>query len=177
MDTLVDFLNWAWARHHNPLSWYIRPLFILPFCYFAYRKSVRGMVVTLVAVTSGMFWFPAPATADPTATTFLAVERQWITAPLTLSRLTLMVLFPIWFIALAAAIRRRLWAAAALVIVAGTALKVAWSFCVAGASAWIIVRAVALGNAVCAGVLKYAYWRTRYRSPTSSSVLACQRNL
>ena len=48
MDTLVDFLNWAWARHHNPLSWYIRPLFILPFCYFAYRKSVRGMVATVV---------------------------------------------------------------------------------------------------------------------------------
>lgn len=36
MDALIDFLNWAWARHHNPLSWYIRPLFVLPFCYFAY---------------------------------------------------------------------------------------------------------------------------------------------
>ena len=36
MDVLNDSLNWAWARHQNPLSWYIRPLFILPFCYFAY---------------------------------------------------------------------------------------------------------------------------------------------
>jgi hypothetical protein len=42
MDSLTDFLNWAWARHLNPLSWYIRPLFILPFCCFAYRKSARG---------------------------------------------------------------------------------------------------------------------------------------
>ena len=58
MDVLTDFLNWAWARHQNPLSWYIRPLFILPFCYFAYKKSVRGIVLTLVAVTSSMFWFP-----------------------------------------------------------------------------------------------------------------------
>jgi hypothetical protein len=40
MDWLTDFLDWAWARHHNPLSWYIRPLFILPFCYFAYKKSM-----------------------------------------------------------------------------------------------------------------------------------------
>ena len=62
MDTMVEFLNWAWARHHNPLSWYIRPLFILPFCYFVYQKSVRGMALTVVAVTSSMFWFPAPAT-------------------------------------------------------------------------------------------------------------------
>jgi hypothetical protein len=26
MDSLVDFFNWAWARHHNPLSWYVRPV-------------------------------------------------------------------------------------------------------------------------------------------------------
>ena len=71
-----------------------------------------------------MFWFPAPATPDPTAATFLEVERQWITGPLTLSRLVLTALIPVWFIALAAALRERLWAAAALVIVAGTALKV-----------------------------------------------------
>ena len=76
-------------------------------------------------------------------------------------QLVLTALIPVWFIALAAAMRRRLWVAAALVIVSGTALKVAWSFYVGGASAWIIVPPVALGNAVVAGVLTYAYWRTR----------------
>jgi hypothetical protein len=39
MDVLNDFLDWAWARDQNPLSWYVRPLFILPLCYFAYKKS------------------------------------------------------------------------------------------------------------------------------------------
>jgi hypothetical protein len=157
MDTMVEFLNWAWARHHNPLSWYVRPLFILPFCYFAYKNSVRGMVLTVAAVTSSMFWFPAPANPDPTAATFLAMERQWITGSLTLGQTVLTALIPVWFIALAAALRRRLWVAAALVIVSGTALKVAWSFYVGGASAWIIVPPVAFGNAVVAGVLTYAY--------------------
>ena len=73
-------------------------------------------------------------------------------------------LIPVWFIALAAAFRRRLWGAAALVIAAGTALKVAWSFYMGGASAWIIVPPVALGNAVVASVLTFAYWRTRHQS-------------
>ena len=58
MDGLQDFLDWAWARHHNPLSWYIRPLFVLPFCYFAYKKNWWGMVLTVLAVLSSMFWFP-----------------------------------------------------------------------------------------------------------------------
>jgi hypothetical protein len=168
MDTLADFLNWAWARHHNPLSWYIRPLFILPFCYFAYNHNVRGMVLTVVAVASSMFWFPAPATPDPTAAAFLAVERDWIMGPLTLGQLVLTALIPVWFVALAAALRRRRWAAAASVIVAGTTLKVAWSFYVGGSSAWIVMPPVLLGNAVVAGGLTYAYYR---RTPRRSAGL------
>jgi len=164
MEALGDFLNWAWARHHNPLSWYIRPLFILPFCYFAYRQSIRGMVLTVVAVTSSMFWFPVPTTPDPTAATFLEVERRWITGPLGPAQVILAALIPVWFIALAAAFRRRSCMAAASVIAAGTGLKVAWSFHVGGASAWVVVAPVALGNAVVAGVLFCAYRRTRRQS-------------
>jgi len=50
------------------------------------------------------------------------------------------------------------------VIGLGTLLKVIWSFYVAGDSAWTIVPPVALGTAVCAGMLFYAYWRTHHRA-------------
>lgn len=40
MEWMNEFLGWVWARHHNELSWYVRPLFIVPFCWFAYRRSV-----------------------------------------------------------------------------------------------------------------------------------------
>ena len=36
------FFHWAFARHHNPLSWYIRPLFLIPFCLAAYHRSHAG---------------------------------------------------------------------------------------------------------------------------------------
>jgi hypothetical protein len=163
MDTLVDFLTWAWARHHNPLSWYVRPLFILPLCYFAYKKNAWGVVMTVVAVTSSMFWFPAPATPDPQAVAFLAAERQYVTGPVTLGKLTMIALVPIWFVALVWAFRRRSWAGGAMVITAGTVLKMAWSFQVAGASAWAIVPPATLGTMVCAGVLLLAY-RHRQRA-------------
>ena len=54
------FLSWVWARHHNELSWYVRPLFLLPFCFFASRRSLSGMVVTLLVFPTSLFWFPAP---------------------------------------------------------------------------------------------------------------------
>ncbi len=28
---LEEFFSCVWERHHNVLSWYVRPLFILPF--------------------------------------------------------------------------------------------------------------------------------------------------
>ena len=161
MDGLNDFLNWAWARHANPLSWYIRPLFILPFCYFAYRRSLWGMALTIVAVTSSMFWFPAPATPDPRAAAFLAVERQYVGGPWTLSRIVLTALVPIWFVALAWGVRRCSCLGVATVIGSGTLLKVGWSFYFGGESAWVIVPPVALGFVVCAGVPVYAYRRVR----------------
>jgi hypothetical protein len=89
MAILGDFLDWAWARHASPFSWYIRPLFILPFCDFAYKKSVREIVVTLVAVTTSMFWFPAPATPDPHAVALLDMERRYVGGPLMLERIVL----------------------------------------------------------------------------------------
>ncbi len=162
MDGLNDFLNWAWARHANPLSWYVRPLFILPFCYFAYRRSLWGMALTILAVISSMFWFPAPATPDPRAAAFLAVERQYVGGPWTLSRIVLTALVPIWFVAMVWGVRRRSWLGVATVIGSGTLLKVGWSFYFGGESAWVIVPPVALGLVVCAGVLLFAYRRVRH---------------
>ena len=38
--TLDEFLSWTWERRHNVLSWYVRPLFILPLAYFSYKRSL-----------------------------------------------------------------------------------------------------------------------------------------
>jgi hypothetical protein len=74
MGNLDEFGAWAWERHHNVLSWYIRPLFFLPFCYFAYKRSLWGIVLTLLALATSMSWFPAPETTSPAVTEMLAAE-------------------------------------------------------------------------------------------------------
>jgi hypothetical protein len=163
MDVLSDFLNWAWERHHNPLSWYIRPLFVLPFCYFAYKKKIWGVVLTIVAVLTSMFWFPAPAIEDSRASAFLAMEREYITGNWTLAKSAMTALVPIWFFLLAWVFWRRSWLAGFLVINLGVLLKVIWSFYFGGASAWSIIPAASLGALVVNGVMLYAYYRFRQR--------------
>lgn len=75
MKWLNDFLAWAWDRHHNILSWYTRPLFLLPFCYFAYKRSLAGISLTLFALVTSMFRFPAPEQPDPVVLGFLTMEK------------------------------------------------------------------------------------------------------
>jgi hypothetical protein len=162
MDWLYDFVAWAWERHHNPLSWYVRPLFVLPFCYFAYKKSAGGMVLTVAAVVSSMFWFPAPEGGDPRVAEFLAMERAYVGGAWTAGKMALTALVPVWFTLLAWAFWRRSWLAGFTVLNVGIALKVIWSFYYGGDSAWSIVAPVAVGFVVCNGLLLIV-WHTRRR--------------
>ncbi len=170
-----DFLNWAWARHDNLLSSYIRPLFVLPFCYFAYRKSAWGVALTIVAVFSSMFWFPPLAATDPRAAAFLAMERRYITGSWTLNKDAMTALVPVWFIALAWAFWRRSWPAGFLVIDLGALLKVIWSSYFAGSGALSIIPAVGLGALVINGVMLYAYQRVRRRAGDANKVLHARK--
>ena len=165
MDALHDFVSWAWARHHNPLSWYIRPFFVLPFCYFAYRRSVRGMVLTVIAVLSSMFWFPAPDAADPRAARFLAMERDYASGDWGVAKIAMTALVPAWFILLGMSFWRRSWMVGFAVLNIGVLMKVIWSFAFGGESAWSIVPAVGIGLIVCNGLLYWVYRRTHRPAP------------
>ena len=164
MEWLGDFWAWAWARHQNPLSWYVRPLFVLPLCYFAYKKSVTGVVVTVIGVLTSMFWFPAPSDADPRAAEFLAMEQRYVTGGWTWAKTAMTVLVPVWFILLGRAFWRRSWITGIMVINVGVALKVIWSFYFGGAAAWSIVPPVAIGAVISNGVLVYVLLRRRKAS-------------
>lgn len=59
--TVPSFWDWLWQRHHNQLSWYIRPLFLIPFCWFAYRRSWAGIMLVIFLTLTSMGWFAAPS--------------------------------------------------------------------------------------------------------------------
>jgi hypothetical protein len=162
-----DLLGWAWERHHNVLSWYIRPLFVLPLAYFSYRRSLSGIALTLVALATSMFWFPAPERVDPRVEEFLAFEREWLTGEWTLSKAATTLLVPLILGMMCLAFWRRSVVWGLVVINAMAAGKVAWGV-IDGGTGWAMLPPALAGLIVCDATVLYAAYRIRARSSRRS---------
>jgi len=164
MGSTVEFVAWAWERHHNVLSWYIRPLFLLPFCFFAYKRSLWGMTLTLLALATSMFWFPAPGEASPAVKEMLGAEREYLTANWTLWKVLMALVVPATFAALGLAFWKRSLVYGLAVINAAVLIKVGWTF-VFGTEAGAMshLPAALLGLAVCNVLVVYVMRRLRAR--------------
>jgi hypothetical protein len=148
MEALQAFAEWAWARHHNPLSWYIRPVFLVPCCYFAWRRNLMAMAATIVALASSMFWFPAPINPDPRAIAFLAAERDYLRGPWGITKVAFAALVPVYFVVVGLAFWRRSIVLGLVAINAATLTKIGWSFHYGGDSGWTVVAPALVGLAV-----------------------------
>jgi hypothetical protein len=161
-DFLANLSSWAWARHHNPLSWYIRPLFLLPYVFFAWRRSPFGIAATLVALASSMAWFPAPTTPEPKIEAFLAAERAWLSGPWSVGKVGLALTVPLSMGLLAAAFWRRSWRLGVFILIAIAVGKTTWSVVAGGTAGWAVVRPALAGLLLCiAGVVAARRWSTR----------------
>ncbi|EFV71209.1 hypothetical protein CHCC14600_0402 [Bacillus licheniformis] len=77
-----SILEWAFQRHLNPMSWYIRPLFLVALAYFCYRRSWKGVIITFLLMTSSMVWFPVPERINPEMQAVLDYELMLLSNPL-----------------------------------------------------------------------------------------------
>ncbi len=155
---LADFGDWAFDRHANVLSWYIRPLFLLPLAWFAYRRSGWGIAGTLIALATSIFWFPAPARPDPQVLAFLDFEREWLTGVWDSRKIALSLLAPLSLAAFCLAFWRRsvLWGLVILNLMAGG--KLLWGVIAGDGTGWAMTApglvGLAIGDAVFIGVLR-----------------------
>jgi hypothetical protein len=149
MELFGDFLAWAWARHHNVLSWYIRPLFIVPFVYFAYKRSWKGMLITIIALATSMFWFPAPETVDPVVARFLEAEKEFLLGGWSAQKIFLLLTVPLFFLLLASSFWKRSWWWGLAVINIAALGKIGWSVAEGGESGWAVLVPAVIGMLVC----------------------------
>ena len=159
-----EFVAWAWERHHNVLSWYVRPLFLLPFCYFAYRRSLLGMTLTLIALATSIFWFPAPAELSTAVNEMLGAETEYLTSNWTLWKVLIALLVPATFAALGLAFWKRSLVYGLAVINAAILFKIAWTFLFGTeAGAMSHLPAAVVGIVVCDALILYVMHRLRAR--------------
>jgi len=110
MESWADFMDWAWARHHNEWSWYIRPLIILAFCLAAYLLSWVGVIFLALLFPVSAILFPAPEVIDPNIAKYRAQEKR-LTENATLTEIMAFVGAVILFLSVLAAAfwKRNLW--------------------------------------------------------------------
>ena len=153
------FLHWVFARHQNQLSWFIRPLFIVPFCYFAFRRSWAGIWVTVFCMLTSMFWFNQPAIVSEDVKAFLEFEIEWISGKWNPKKLLFALLAPFSFILLGLAFwGRSIWFGIAVIILMAFG-KMTWGIYQAGQSGKSMIVPALIGLFICAGSVYYGFKR------------------
>lgn len=153
------FFQWAFERHQNQLSWYIRPLFLIPFCYFAYKRSFAGIMATIFLLFTSMFWFPKPDAVSEQVKQFLEMEKQWLTGDWDTAKILMTLLIPASFIALGMALWKRSLLIGITVIVFMAVGKMVWSVWFGGESGKAIFIPALLGLGLCVGLVYLGFKR------------------
>lgn len=158
-----NFFEWAFSRHQNQLSWYIRPVFILPFCYFSYKKYWSGISVTIFLLLTSMFWFPQPDFISDEVKQFLTYEKEWLGGNLTFSKVIMILLVPLSLTVLSLAFwKRSIWMGLAVIILIALG-KIAWSILSAGESGKSILVPAITGLVICLALIYYGFRRMEKR--------------
>lgn len=161
------FFKWAFDRHHNVLSWYIRPIFIIPIVFFAFKKSWTGIMASIFCLFTSMFWFPAPDVVSDKVVGFLAFEQEYLKGSWDLSKIIVQLAVPAFFAALIYTAWHRSIKALIGVIIAAAALKVLWSALFAGADGLSIIKPALSGVVICIAAVIY-YKRRGHKSKTNA---------
>lgn len=153
-----NFFIWAFERHQNKMSWYIRPLFLIPFCIYSYKRRLSGIFGTVFLLLTSMFWFPKPDADSDQVNAFLAMEQDYLTGDWSLVKVLITLLVPISLATLAMAFwKRSLWLGISVLVFIAVA-KMLWSVAFGGTSGSSVIAPAIIGLLICI-VLIYVNFR------------------
>jgi len=155
------FFDWVFNRHHNQWSWYIRPLFLIPFCFFSYKQNWSGLAITTFCLFTSMFWFPRPEVVSDSVKEFLQFEKDYLYVEWGLNKILLTLTIPISFIALGLAFWKRSLLMGIGVIILMTIGKIVWSVQNAGESGKSILIPAIIGLIICCGLIYFGFKRLK----------------
>lgn len=146
------FQDWLFARHHNILSWYIRPLLLIPVMLAAWWRSWGALMAAIFALLTSMGWFPAPAVADDHVRQFLADEVAFLRSGWTWTKTGYTLTVLAFFALLVGAAWRHHWRGIAAILTAAACSKILFSLLGSGVAATAIILPALIGLAICLAV-------------------------
>jgi len=144
-----SFFNWAFERHYNQWSWYLRPVFLIPFCHMAYKQFLSGMSISLFCLFTSMFWFDKPDFVDKQIVEFLQFEKEWLQSSWNYEKVIFVISIPVSLFLLALAFWKRIILIGLGVLVLIAVGKVIWSIQNAGQSGKSIIMPAIFGLIIC----------------------------
>lgn len=155
--------EWIWNRHQNLFSWYSRPLFIIPACYYAYKRKIGFIIAMLILLGTSLFWFAPPTEVSETVSDFLDWERQLFFNPefrlplITLSIAVILFLFGLFY----ALWHRNFWAGL-VVFNIGNLLKIAVSV-IFGGDVGMAAIVPTLSSMAILNLIAIGFWKWKKR--------------
>lgn len=150
---------WVWDRHQNQFSWYSRPLFLIPACYYAYRKNIWLVIGFMAMLFCSLFWFAAPSNVPAHVSDYLEWEKQlFFTNESIVPLLVLTLVVAGFLVALFTAFwRRNPWLGLVLVNV-GTVLKIVVSIAL-GKESGAAAIVPSLSSMAIINFAAFVFWR------------------
>ncbi|MBK7108841.1 MAG: hypothetical protein IPH61_06780 [Bacteroidetes bacterium] len=161
------FFDWVFDRHSNQWSWYIRPIFLIPFCFFAYKHSWTGISITIFCLFTSMFWFNSPEAVTDNVKAFLQFEKDWLYGEWNSKKIMLIITVPVSFIALGLAFWKRSLFIGLGVVVLMAIGKILWSMENAGVAGKSIIIPALIGMVLCVSLIFYGFERLEKRKTTN----------
>ena len=143
------FFYWAFERHQNILSWYIRPIFIIPIILGAYFRSFSLIFLSIFSLFTSMFWFPVPDKVDEKVISFLNFEKEYLTSGWATDKVVIIFTILLFFIFLIYATWKKNWKLLVSVILIGATLKVVHSVFFSGSGGTSIIKPAVTGAILC----------------------------
>ena len=143
------FFTWAFQRHYNILSWYIRPLFIIQIIWSAYKKLFSGISISIFGLFTSMFWFPKPNITNPEIVKFLNFEANYLKSGWTIDKIVLLFTVIIFFVFIIVSTWTKNWKLLLLILIATAILKIFNSYLLTGKSALSMLKPAVTGLIVC----------------------------
>ena len=141
-----------WERQMNPVSWVLRPFFLLIYFYGLYIHSLLFIILGLFSLATGWLWFPAPKKLFAHTGELIDLETDYLRKPFRGLKALELIASLLVFIAASYALWHRDVITGFILVEVLLGYKLIWIIAIARRASWVPVVTISIAMAVFAAI-------------------------